>query len=256
MKTSFPFLISLCVVSFFGIGCQTTEPDKKLSARTPEPAKPTPAWTKKKPVGARSEQQLLITTKFFEVTRPTGSAEIPKARYQRKLTDPQYQMLVREFNQTKGTDIMSAPSVVTRDGQQAKVEVIREFVYPSSSAEDAVMKKEPVGVTLHIDARKAGRRDIALNTFARVTEFDGYSAESPEFDVPVFNRRDVEASSVLKSGQTMLIGGILDEESQEVQEKGPLGIIKKNTTVTFCRELIIAVSATLIDSDGQRIAMR
>lgn len=256
MNTSFPLFVSLCAACLFVIGCQTTEPDKKLSARSPEPAKSVPAWTKKKPRGARSEQQLMITSKFIEITRPSGSAEIPKQRYQRTLTDPQFQVLIRQFSQTKGADLMTAPSVVTRDGQQAKVEAVREFVYPSSAQEDAANEVENVGVTLHIDVRKSGRESVALNTFTRISEFDGFSKASPEFDVPVFHRRDVEASSVLKSGQTMLIGGILDEESQEVQESGPLGIVKKNTTVTFSRELIIAVSATLIDSKGQRIAMR
>jgi len=45
-------------------------------------------------------------------------------------TDPQFQMLVRGLDQKKGVDLMSAPSVVTRSGQRAKIEVIREFIYP------------------------------------------------------------------------------------------------------------------------------
>ncbi len=47
------------------------------------------------------------------------------------LTDPQFQVILRALNQRKGTDLMTAPSVVTRSGQRAKIEIIREFIYPT-----------------------------------------------------------------------------------------------------------------------------
>ncbi|MEC5126271.1 Amuc_1098 family type IV pilus outer membrane protein [Verrucomicrobiales bacterium BCK34] len=46
-------------------------------------------------------------------------------------TDPQFQLMIRALNQRKGTDLLSAPSVMARSGQRAKVEVIREFIYPT-----------------------------------------------------------------------------------------------------------------------------
>jgi general secretion pathway protein D len=47
------------------------------------------------------------------------------------LTDPQFQVVMRALQQRKGTDLMTAPSVVTRSGQRAKIEIIREFIYPT-----------------------------------------------------------------------------------------------------------------------------
>jgi general secretion pathway protein D len=46
-------------------------------------------------------------------------------------TDPQFQVVIRALAQKKGTDLMSAPSVTTRSGQRASVEVVREFIYPT-----------------------------------------------------------------------------------------------------------------------------
>lgn len=46
-------------------------------------------------------------------------------------TDPQFQVVIRALNQKKGVDLMSAPSVTTKSGQRATVEVIREFIYPT-----------------------------------------------------------------------------------------------------------------------------
>lgn len=46
-------------------------------------------------------------------------------------TDPQFQVVLRALNQKKGTDLLTAPQVTTRSGQRAKIEVIREFIYPT-----------------------------------------------------------------------------------------------------------------------------
>lgn len=46
-------------------------------------------------------------------------------------TDPQFQTVLRALAQKKGVDLLTAPSIVTRSGQRAKIEIIREFPYPT-----------------------------------------------------------------------------------------------------------------------------
>lgn len=46
-------------------------------------------------------------------------------------TDGQVQMIMRGLAQKKGTDVMTAPSVLARSGEKATIEVIREFIYPT-----------------------------------------------------------------------------------------------------------------------------
>ncbi|HEX2746582.1 MAG TPA: Amuc_1098 family type IV pilus outer membrane protein [Verrucomicrobiales bacterium] len=46
-------------------------------------------------------------------------------------TDPQFQLMMRALNQKKGVDLMTAPSIIVRGGQRSKIEVIREFPYPT-----------------------------------------------------------------------------------------------------------------------------
>ena len=45
----------------------------------------------------------------------------------------QVQMIMRGLAQKKGADIMTAPSVVARPGQNATIEIIREFIYPTEN---------------------------------------------------------------------------------------------------------------------------
>jgi general secretion pathway protein D len=46
-------------------------------------------------------------------------------------TDPQFQGVMRGLSQKKGVDLMSAPSVTTKSGTRATMEVTREFIYPT-----------------------------------------------------------------------------------------------------------------------------
>ena len=47
------------------------------------------------------------------------------------MTDPQFQVVVRALNQAKGVDLLSSPSITAKDQEEATIEVVREFRYPT-----------------------------------------------------------------------------------------------------------------------------
>ncbi len=47
------------------------------------------------------------------------------------LTEPQFNVVWRGLDQKTGVDLISKPSVVTKGGQKASIEIIREFIYPT-----------------------------------------------------------------------------------------------------------------------------
>src|SRR5690606_8206290 len=46
-------------------------------------------------------------------------------------TDPQFQLVIRALNQKKGVDLLSSPRITTKSGIRAKIEIIREFRFPT-----------------------------------------------------------------------------------------------------------------------------
>lgn len=46
-------------------------------------------------------------------------------------TNPQFQFVIRALDQKKGVDLMTAPTVTTKSGTKAVINVIREFRYPT-----------------------------------------------------------------------------------------------------------------------------
>ncbi len=123
------------------------------------------------------------------------------------LTDPQFQVVMNGLSQKKGVDLMSAPSVTTKSGVRAKVEVIREFLYPtefnppqipqnfgtarttsllsgSSSSGGSfpvtpttptAFQMKPIGVTMEVDPTVGSDAyTIDLTMSPEVNEFEGF----------------------------------------------------------------------------------
>jgi len=120
-------------------------------------------------------------------------------------TDPQFQVTIRALSQKKGVDLMSAPSITTRSGQRATIEVVREFIYPTefdppqipqnfgatsttsttgTSATSSfpvtpttptAFEMRPVGVRMEVDpVIGPDGYTIDLNLAPEVTEFEGF----------------------------------------------------------------------------------
>ncbi len=71
--------------------------------------------------------QLKGEAKIVEL--PAGSNWNPPDVSQ--MTDGEIEMLIRDFAQRSGTELMTLPSVTSRNGQSADIEMVREVVYPT-----------------------------------------------------------------------------------------------------------------------------
>lgn len=115
-------------------------------------------------------------------------------------TNPQFQVVIRALNQKKGIDLLSAPSVTTKSGQRAIVEVIRELRYPRTYTQPQVpsigtttttgsqvvpvvvtpttpqdWETRNTGVTLEVEPVVGGdSTTIDLNLVPQVVEFEGF----------------------------------------------------------------------------------
>ncbi len=132
-------------------------------------------------------------------------------------TDPQFQVVIRALSQKKGVDLMTAPSVTTRSGQRANIEVVREFIYPTeftppqiptnvggggggggggiggtttinipvTPTSPAAFTMRPVGVRMEVDpVIGPDGFTIDLNLAPEVTEFEGFINYGSPIQIP------------------------------------------------------------------------
>jgi len=208
-------------------------------------------------------------------------------------TNPQFQVVLRALNQKKGIDVLSAPKVTTKSGSAATVEVVREFRYPSeyeppqipqqtgsgtqpiTPATPTSFEMKPTGVRLEVEPTVGSDNyTIDLRLVPEVTEFEGFiNYGSPirnrgivvtenVINYPVFSERKVETSVSIYDGQTVVLGGLMREDVQKVNDKTPLlgdiplagALFRSQSDQHIKRNLVIFVTATLIDPAGQALA--
>jgi general secretion pathway protein D len=228
-------------------------------------------------------------------------------------TNPQFQVVIRALNQKKGVDLLSAPSVTTKSGQRAIIEVIRELRYPrtytqpqvpsiSSTTGTALIpgvattvpvvvtpttpqdwETRNTGVTLEVEPVVGGdATTIDLNLVPQVVEFEGFinygspinavgvntvagiSVSQPVeltpnvINQPVFSTRKVTTSISIYDGQTVVLGGLMREDVQKVEDKVPIigdiplvgRAFRSNVDQHTKKNLVIFVTARIVTPAG------
>ncbi len=182
--------------------------------------------------------------------------------------------MIRSFNQGNDVDLLSAPTVTTKNGQNALIEVIREFHYPIAFQEDKKNGKplftptefatKNVGITL--EAKPASNKDGAIeldltpsfvNFIGFIAEKDGKKILAPDLhDLSVspnysaFSTSTGKITAAIQPGQTVLMGSVhLDTDKtpmldQVTSKNFPLGTPSDGSPETVRHVNLIFVTAS------------
>jgi general secretion pathway protein D len=215
------------------------------------------------------------------------------------LTNPQFEVIIKALAQKKSADLLSAPKVTTISGAQAQIRVAQEFIYPTTfTAPTAVaagggvtgggaaavtpsipsgFTSRAVGVVLNVTPTVgADGYTVNLTLIPQVTDFLGFINYGGPIAVaagnnvvttfndikqPLFSTRDIVTSVVVWDGQTVVLGGLIREDLQKIDDKVPfLGdipivgrLFRSKVTVRNKRNLLIFVTARLVDPAGNPV---
>jgi len=88
-------------------------------------------------------------------------------------SDPQFQTVVRGLSQGTGVDFLTAPRTLTKSGQRAKVEIVREFIYPTEFDPPEIPEQVEGSVSINLDTLEIeSNSTIAPITPATPTAFE------------------------------------------------------------------------------------
>ena len=235
------------------------------------------------------------------------------------LSEPRFQTVIRALSQDKGTDFLNSPMVTTRSGLPAKIEVIRDFIYPSeydppelpnsvgqdfnnddfnnnnnnnrgggnnlinpvTPANPSAFETKPVGSMLEVEpVVSADSSVVEVNIDATYREFvgfvnygtpiTGFAADDPDAQVlltpnrilqPVFETRHIKTSTSVYDGQTIMLGGLLTDSGQHVEDKVPLlgdvplvgRFFKSQVNENARRVLLIFLTVNALDPSGRPV---
>lgn len=265
--------------------------------------------------GLRSSGDLPANTiddVLFGATAPLSKRSPGAFSVSGVLTSPQFQSVIRALDQNKGIDITAQPSVVTRSGQKASIEITRELIYPTEF--DPPQVPTSVGVSNVIliingipqipdtpppvvtpttptafDMRRTGvvlevepvisedGKSVDLAVTPEFTEFTGFiNYGSPIFGInegvrdlltenfifqPIFETKRVVTAVNIFDGATVVLGGLVSDNSVILQDKVPLigdapfvgRFFKSDVKQRRMKHVLFFVTVKVVDPSGRRL---
>ena len=190
-----------------------------------------------------------------------------------KLTDFQFEMLLHLLEEDASYNVLSSPRVLTMNNQDAviivgtKLPIIKSTTESSSggapTTSTSLERYEDIGIKLKVLPQVCDNDYINLIVHPSVRDLLSYqsgkvSTSGGEGSVslteyPVVATREAETQVMVKSGQTVVIGGMIRESKKTTQLKVPflgsiplLGILFRRDTVSTEKiELLIFMTATV-----------
>ena len=160
--------------------------------------------------------------------------------------------------QDKRARLLAQPTLVTMNGREATFLAGGELPVVIQTPQSVGVEWKPFGVRLRVTPNLEGVDDIILTLNPEVSSIDRQNAVSVgNFNIPAIATRTASTSISLKDGQSVVLAGLLKEETREVATKVPilgqipvLGALFTSTTIERDdSELVIIVTPTIVQNN-------
>jgi len=181
------------------------------------------------------------------------------------LTVPQMSATLRLLNEDTDAEFLANPRVVTADNQQAKIEITRNQPVPQLNFNEQTaqavfggFQDKKFGNTLLVRPSVNKDNFITLMVKPEISNkigdqtfvFGGATVASPIIDT-----RSLDSNVLIKSGDTLAIGGLLQDEQTKARNKVPLlgdvpvlgYLFQEKLNARTKRNLLVFVTPTIID---------
>lgn len=132
--------------------------------------------------------------------------------------------------QTYGdTNIVSTPNILTVDNEEALIEVKRDQPIPSAtpaSATSATLTQsytfKEAGLTLKITPQISANNSVLLKVDEELSNFGAPVSFGNNQNIPTSKKRHIKTVTVVSDGQTVVLGGLMEDQINNSQSKVPI----------------------------------
>ena len=178
-----------------------------------------------------------------------------------KLSGSRFEVILHALEESVGANVLSAPSILTLDNQEATILVGEQFpiVTTTKSSDTATTvdvsleEYKDIGIQLNVVPQVCGKDKDYINMIIHPSvTTEGALIENK---YPRITTREVQTQVLMKSGETIVIGGLMkDIKNESIQgvpflRKIPLlgKLFERKTIDTEKIELVIFITAYIID---------
>lgn len=185
-------------------------------------------------------------------------------------------VLVNALSKKSNNNILSTPSMLTLDNEEAEFQVgknvpIKTGSYQTSSGGSSTnpfttTERKDIGIKLKITPHINEGNSIRLELEQEISSLDAATSKAVGEDL-VFNSRILKTTVLVDDSQTIVIGGLIEDEAGKIKSKVPLlgdipilGQLFQSTNITskkrnlmlFIRPTIMRNSETLVKATQDR----
>lgn len=137
--------------------------------------------------------------------------------------------LLRAALRSSDVNVLSAPTLLTADNEEAEILVGQNVPFVASRATDttqlrnlfATVQREDVGITLRLTPQISEGETVRLDIYEEVSALVLTTVGDPNLVGPTTSVRSASTTVVAKSGQTVVIGGLISDNSLRQRESVP-----------------------------------
>lgn len=170
-------------------------------------------------------------------------------------------VLLTALNTDNKNDILSTPSIVTLDNKEASFNVGQDVPVLSGSQTTSgdniysTVERKTVGTKLKVTPQINEGDSVLMEIEQEVSSVDASTTSSSLG--PTFNTRTVQNAVLVKSGETVVLGGLMDDASKQEVSKVPLlgdiplvgQLFRYTSNEKSKRNLMVFIRPTIIRDD-------
>ncbi len=176
-------------------------------------------------------------------------------------------VLVRALLGDATTNVLSTPSIVTMDNEEAEIKVGQEVPFltgqftNTGAAQGSVnpfqtIQREDVGLTLKITPQINEGNAVVLDVDLETSSLSGQIASALAVDL-VTNQRSITQKVIIEDGDILVLGGLVGDELIEIDEKVPilgdiplLGSLFRSQSASTTKRTLMVFLRPVILEDG------
>jgi len=173
--------------------------------------------------------------------------------------------IIQAVSQDVNSNILATPSITTLDNEEAYFLVGQEVPIITGSQTGSnnsnpfqTVDRQEVGIKLLVTPQINEGNSVQLTIEQEVSSVSGATG----VDISI-NKREIKTSVMVESGQTVILGGLIDEDVQESVQKVPLlgdlpiigHLFKSTSNSTRKRNLMVFLKPTIITDSSVMNAM-
>jgi type IV pilus assembly protein PilQ len=182
------------------------------------------------------------------------------------LSVPQFSATLRLLNEDADAEFLANPRIVTADNQQAKIEISRNQPVPqlnfneqTATAVFGGFQDKKFGNTLIVRPSVNKDNFVTLSVKPEISNKVGdaqFTFAGATVASPIIDTRSLESNVLIRSGDTLAVGGLLQDEVTKARNKVPLlgdvpllgYFFQERLNARTKRNLLVFVTPTIIES--------